>query len=109
MKLIIAIVHERDRQDICDLLLEHGWQFTVVASTGGFLREGKSTLLIGADAGDVDAIIEIVKRCSSSREQVMTQPPMDFMGAATSIMMPIKVKVGGAVMFVVDVERFERA
>ena len=109
MKLIIAIVHERDRQDICDLLLEHGWQFTVVASTGGFLREGKSTLLIGADDQDVDSIIEIIKKSSSSREQVMTQPSMDMLGATAAIMSPIKIRVGGSVMFVVDVERFEKA
>ena len=109
MKLIIAIVHERDRQDICDLLLENGWQFTVVASTGGFLREGKSTLLIGADDKDVDSIIEVIKESSSSREQIMAQPPMDLLGATATIMAPVKVKVGGAVMFVVDVERFERA
>ena len=68
MKLIIAIVHERDRQDICDLLLENNWRFTVVASTGGFLREGKSTLLIGAEDDQVDNILEVIKSASSSMD-----------------------------------------
>ncbi|MBP5274320.1 MAG: cyclic-di-AMP receptor [Abditibacteriota bacterium] len=109
MKLIIAIVHERDRQDICDLLLENNWRFTVVASTGGFLREGKSTLLIGAEDDQVDNILEVIKSASSSREQIMTQPPMDLMGGAASVMAPVRVRVGGAVMFVVNVEQFEKA
>ena len=109
MKLIIAIVHERDRQDICDLLLENNWRFTVVASTGGFLREGKSTLLIGADDEQVDNIIDVIKTASSSREQIMTQPPLDMMGTPASVMAPVRIRVGGAVMFVVDVERFEKA
>ncbi len=108
MKLIIAIVHERDRQDICDLLLENNWRFTVVASTGGFLREGKSTLLIGAEDDQVDNIIDVIKSASSSREQIMTQPTMDLLGATTSVMAPVSIRVGGAVMFVVNVERFEK-
>lgn len=108
MKLIIAIIHERDRQKAGDALLQAGHKFTVVASTGGFLRDGNTTLLIGAPSEQVDEIIEIVGGCCSTREQFVNQPPPDALGAGGMLMNPVKVSLGGAIMFVVDVERFER-
>ncbi|MBQ0104607.1 MAG: cyclic-di-AMP receptor [Armatimonadetes bacterium] len=108
MKLVIAIVHERDKMEICDALTEDGFQYTVVASTGGFLRDGKSTLLIGIDDSKVDDVIDTIKKTSSTREQIVTQPPMDLM-SGMGMMSPIKVQVGGAVIFVLNVERFEHA
>jgi uncharacterized protein YaaQ len=108
MKLIVAIVHERDRQTICETLLQDGQQFTVIATTGGFLRDGNTTLLIGADDDKVDGIITLLKSNCSTREQYVTQPPIDMIGAGGMVMGAVKVSVGGAIIFVVDVERFER-
>ncbi len=108
MKLIIAIVHERDRQKVSDALLQGGHKFTVVASTGGFLRDGNTTLLIGAPNEQVDEVIGIIGGCCSTREQFVNQPPPDALGAGGMLLNPVKVSVGGAIMFVVDVERVER-
>lgn len=108
MKLIIAIVHERDKQRVSDALLQAGHQFTNIATTGGFLRDGNSTMLIGAPKEKVDEIIGTIKGCCSSREEYINQPPPDVLGATVLMMNPIKINVGGAIVFVVDVERFER-
>lgn len=108
MKLILAIVHQRDRQKACDELLQAGHQFTVVASTGGFLRDGNATLLLGAEDDRVDEILGILGACCSTREQFVNQPPPDAMAAGGMLLNPVKVKVGGAIMFVLDVERVER-
>ena len=108
MKLIIAIIHERDKQKTCDALLEAGHKFTEVASTGGFLRDGNTTLLLGAPKEQVDEVMKIIGAQCSTREQFVSQPPPDALGAGGMLLTPIKVQVGGAVMFVVDVERFER-
>lgn len=108
MKLIIAIVHERDRQKASDALLQAGHKFTVVASTGGFLRDGNTTFLIGAADNEVDGVISSISGCCKTREQFVNQPPPDALGAGGMLLNPIKVDVGGAIMFVVDVERFER-
>ena len=108
MRLIIAIVHERDKQAVSDALLQAGHKFTVVASTGGFLRDGNTTLLIGAKKEDVDGVIEVLRGCCSTREQFVTQPAPDILGAGGGMMTPVKVNVGGAIIFVVDVEKFER-
>lgn len=107
MKLIIAIVQERDRQRVSDALLQAGHQFTVVASTGGFLRDGNTTFLIGAKVDVVDDIINLVGSVCKAREQYVNQPMPDIMGAA--LISPVKVTVGGAIIFVVNVEQFERA
>jgi uncharacterized protein YaaQ len=108
VKLIIAIVHERDRQKASDALLQAGHKFTVVASTGGFLRDGNTTFLVGVPDAEVDGAISAISSCCSTREQFVNQPPPDALGAGGMMLNPIKVNVGGAIMFVVDVERFER-
>jgi len=108
LRLIIAIVHERDRQRVGDALLQAGRQFTTIATTGGFLRDGNTTLLIGAQKEHVDEIIDVIKGCCSTREQFVDQPVPNVMGADGALATPIKVEVGGAIVFVVNVEKFER-
>lgn len=108
MKLIIAIVHERDKQRVSDALLQAGHQFTTIAATGGFLRDGNSTMLIGTPVDKVDNVIDCIRGCCSSREEYINQPPLDVLGTTAMMMNPIKVNVGGAIIFMVDVERFER-
>ncbi|MCE5314154.1 MAG: cyclic-di-AMP receptor [Armatimonadota bacterium] len=108
MKLLISIVHERDKQRVNDALLRAGYKFTVVASTGGFLRDGNTTLLIGAEENQVDDIIEVIGGCCSSRDEYINQTPPDALGAAGVLLNPVKITVGGAVVFVVDVEQFVR-
>ncbi|MGQ9579454.1 MAG: cyclic-di-AMP receptor [Armatimonadota bacterium] len=108
MKLIIAIIHERDKHKVSDTLLEAGHKFTVIATTGGFLRDGNCTLLIGADDDKVDEIITLLDKCCHAREHFVSQPPIDTLAAGGMVMTPIKVTVGGAIIFVVDVERYQR-
>jgi uncharacterized protein YaaQ len=108
MKLVIAIIHERDKHRVSDALLQDGHKFTNIATTGGFLRDGNCTLLIGADDDKVDEIVSILENCCHSREQFVSQPPIDTLASGTMLMNPVKVTVGGAIIFVVNVERYER-
>jgi len=108
MKLLITIVHERDFQKVSDALLGAGYKFTKVSSTGGLLRDGNATLLIGVEDSEVDQVVSIIRDSSKTREQYMTMPPPDVMPSGTFIPNPVKVTVGGAVIFVVNIERFER-
>ncbi len=108
MKLVMAIIHEKDQRSLQDNLLENNYQFTNVASTGGFLREGNVTLMIGVDEEQVEGVIEIIRESCRAREQYVNIMPaaMDTMGSVISN--PIKVSIGGATVFVLDVERFEK-
>jgi len=108
VKLVIAIVHERDKHKVSDALLQAGHKFTIVASTGGFLRDGNVTFLVGTEDENIDGVIEIVRTWCSSREQYITQPMPDAIAPAGAVMSPVKVCVGGAIIFVVDVEKYER-
>ena len=108
MKLIIAVVQDKDRRKVTDALLEEGYKFTNIASTGGFLREGNVTFLIGVQESQVDKAIELVGRHSKTREQFVNVFPPTIEPIGTCVPSPVKVLVGGATVFVVNVDRFEK-
>jgi uncharacterized protein YaaQ len=108
MKLILTVVHGKDQRRVQDNLLEHQFQFTNVASTGGFLREGNVTLMIGVDEDQVDAVIEVIRESCQTREQYVNVMPPTMEPVGTVIPSPVKVMVGGAIIFVLDVGRFEK-
>jgi uncharacterized protein YaaQ len=108
MKLVITVVHDRDKNKITESLLRNGFKFTKIGSTGGFLREGNVTLLIGVEENEVDRVLQVIGESCKTREQFVNVLPPDAAPVGTFIPSPVKVLVGGAVVFVVDVERFER-
>jgi uncharacterized protein YaaQ len=108
MKLAICIVHNRDRNKLTDEMLKAGFKFTVIGSTGGFLREGNSTLLIGVEEELVPALKEIVQASCKAREQMVNVMPFEAAPPGAFIPSPVKVPVGGAVLFFLDVDEFVR-
>ena len=108
MKLVITVVHDRDKNKITQALLRNDFKFTKIGSTGGFLREGNITLLIGVDEKDVEKVLRVIGENCNTREQFVNVLPPDAAPVGTFMPSPVKVLVGGAVSFVVDVERFER-
>ncbi len=75
MKLVIAIVHERDKHRLADRLIDAGFTFTKLGSTGGFLRQGNATLLIGVEEDNVSAVLDLVNECAGSCERFVNVPP----------------------------------
>jgi len=61
MKLILAVVRDIDTESILNTLLPKGFRVTRLASTGGFLRRGSTTLMIGVDEGQESAVIDLLK------------------------------------------------
>src|SRR5688500_2282832 len=108
MKLIVAVIHDRDQKRTSDALLRAQFKFTKIASTGGFLREGNVTMLIGAAADEVENVLQILNESSRMREQYVNVLPPEASPVGTFLTSPVKVQVGGAIAFVLDVERFER-
>lgn len=109
MKLVVCVVHNRDKGKIAEELIRAGFKFTVIASTGGFLREGNTTLLIGLEESERSTLMELIAQNCKTREQVLNVMPVEAAPAAGAILSsPVKVPVGGAVVFVLDVEHFER-
>lgn len=108
MKLAVCIVHNRDKGRVTDELVKAGFKFTVIGSTGGFLREGNTTFLIGVDESELTALQKVVSQNSQSREQLVNVMPFEAAPPGAFIPSPVKVPVGGAVMFVMNVEQFHR-
>ena len=104
MKLVIAIVKSDDSHNVMSELTKAGFYATKLSTTGGFLRAGNSTILVGVEDEKTKEVIEIIKEYSSERTELL-QPFFPLQGS--EIMAPmVNVSVGGATIFVLDVEQF---
>lgn len=108
MKLVVAIVQDKDASRLIEALVERGYRATKLATTGGFLREGNTTLLVGTEDERVDDVLAVIREICRPREQVVT--PLAPAGAPVDAYIPysVEVLVGGATVFVLNVERHER-
>ena len=106
MKLIIAIVQDDDASDLIDIITEEGFRVTKLATTGGFLKSGNTTLMIGVDEAKVDKVLAKIEEICKTREQVVTSPSPVAGSTGVYIPYPVEVEVGGATIFVVDVDKF---
>ena len=106
MKLIIAIVQDDDAGDLIDIITEEGFRVTKLATTGGFLKSGNTTLMIGIEIDKVDKVLKIIDDVCKTREQIVTSPSPVAGSTGVYVPYPVEVEVGGATIFVVDVDRF---
>ena len=60
-KLIIAIIRDNDAVAVTDALIAGSFRVTRIASTGGFLRQGNTTLIVGVEGDKVDGVIETLR------------------------------------------------
>ena len=109
MKLIVAIVQDVDAGRVLDALMTEGYRTTKISSTGGFLVRGNTTILIGVQDEQVDPVLDVLrKHCEARREFVSPVLPLSEAASAHHWVQPMEVEVGGATVFVLDVERFEQ-
>ncbi|AKL93590.1 hypothetical protein CACET_c00720 [Clostridium aceticum] len=106
MKLVVAIVHDEDAARLMEELTNNNFRMTKLATTGGFLRAGNTTLLVGTEDEEVDRVISIIKDNCESRKEMVASPAPVSGPAGIFIPYPIEVMVGGATVFVIDVEKY---
>ncbi|KMK74463.1 cyclic-di-AMP receptor [Alkalihalobacillus pseudalcaliphilus] len=108
MKLVMAVVQDKDSNRLSDALIDADFRATKLASTGGFLKAGNTTFLIGTEDEKIETLMEIIKENCKSREQLVA--PISPMGgnADSYVPYPVEVQVGGATVFVLPVEQFEQ-
>ncbi|WP_027623573.1 cyclic-di-AMP receptor [Clostridium lundense] len=106
MKLIIAVVQDDDASDLIDLLTDAGFRVTKLATTGGFLKSGNTTLMIGVEEEKVDKVIGTIEEICKTRKQVVTAPSPIAGSTGIYVPYPVEVEVGGATVFVLDVDKF---
>ncbi|WP_274365816.1 cyclic-di-AMP receptor [Paenibacillus thermotolerans] len=107
MKLVIAVVQDKDSNRLSNALIAQGIRATKLASTGGFLRAGNTTFMIGIEDDRIPDVLSVIKANCKVRDQLVT--PVTPMGGTTDsyIPFPVEVQVGGAAVFIMPVERFE--
>lgn len=108
MKLVIAVVQDKDSPKLAQNLVKTGIRATKLATTGGFLHAGNTTFMIGTPEERVDEVLDVIKSSCRSREQIVT--PMSPMGSQLEsyVPYPVSVQVGGATCFVLDIEQFQQ-
>lgn len=104
MKLIICIVQDQDAGALIDDLTQHQFRVTKLSSTGGFLKSGNTTLLVGVEEKEVDSVLRIIEENCKTREITTSLMTMNMPGD-TYMPFPLEVRVGGATVFVLDVEK----
>ena len=108
MKLVIAIVQDEDAGRLVSALMEQGFGVTKLATTGGFLRAGNTTLISGVEDERLDEALGIIEKICKSREQITASASPIGSSAAGGVYVPypIRVTVGGATIFVLEVAQF---
>ena len=106
MKLVIAIVQDKDSHRLSNALVKSNYRATKLATTGGFLKAGNTTFLIGVDDNKVEDVLRLIKENCKAREQLVS-PVSPLGGNADSyVPYPVEVQVGGATVFVLPIEQF---
>ena len=108
MKLIMAIIHDEDAFHIMDVLNEKGYSVTKLASTGGFLRAGNTTLICGVDNDKVDDLVSIIETKCKGRKQITSINSSHMSATESYVPYPVEITVGGATIFVLDIETFKK-
>lgn len=106
MKLLIAIVNDDDSDDLIDTLTEKDFRITKLATSGGFLKAGNTTLMMGVEDTKTEEVISIIKDICKERDEIIPSPIPITESPEIYIQYPIEVKVGGATVFIIDVEQF---
>ena len=106
MKMVFAIINQDDTNKVVTELTKKNYQVTKLSTTGGFLKAGNTTILIGVSEERVDDVIETIGKFSKTRKQVI--PGASELNTGFFPSVPVEVSVGGATVFVLDVDRFEK-
>lgn len=108
MKLIYAIVHDEDSSRLVVELNKNGFRVTKLNSSGGFLRSGNTTLMLVVDEEQLPQVLETIRTHSSARKAAINTNVTPSSIAGAYIPYPVEVTIGGATVFVLNVEYFEK-
>lgn len=108
MKLVVSIVHNEDAGSLVDALLEREFRATRLHSSGGFLKQSNATVIVGVEDAEVEEVLGIVRENCHARSQIVNPMPPIMEPGEFFMPYPLEVEVGGATVFVLPVERFER-
>ena len=106
MKLILAIVSNDDAPAVSTALTKNNFYITRLATTGGFLRAGNTTIIVGTEDENVERVIELIGSEAKRRTEIVPSTASYDIGRYASF--PVEVQIGGATIFVLDVDQFRK-
>ena len=108
MKLVLAIINDEDAFHVMDALSEKGFFITKLATTGGFLRSGMTTIISGVQEERVEEFIGILEKKCKSRKQITSVNTTHVSTTESYVPYPVEVTVGGATIFVLNIDDFRK-
>lgn len=105
MKLVIGIINNDDANDLLAEITKASFQATKLSTSGGFLKMGNVTVLVGVEDEQVDEVVEIFRSCCSRRTQMMPSAPPYNLSEGFVSAAPVQVTIGGATLFIIDVDK----
>ena len=108
-KLVYAIVRNDNEDDVVSLLNQNHYSVTRLSTTGGFLKKGNTTLMIGVEDEEVEEVISLIKQeCGQHQKLTVNMPYISGTAMVNYATMPMTVEVGGATIFVINVDHYEK-
>ena len=108
MKLVVGIVNHDDAGRLVTALTGAGYRATTISTTGGFLRQGNATVLVGTKDDQVAQVLELIKENCHTRHQFVNPLPPVMEPGEMYMPSPVEVQVGGATVFILKVVQFEQ-
>ena len=110
--LILAILNSRDSDETISSLTENGFSVTVLGTTGGFLKQKNTTLLIGTNTDSCEKVKSILREKAGVREEPDFNSVFYASSLEASIAMhsipPIMHTVGGVTAFTIKLDGMEK-
>lgn len=109
MKLVVVVIQDEDANKVSAELRDKNFGLTKLASTGGFLSSGNTTLMIGVEKEKVEEVLDIIRNNCKTRKKLTTaMMPSAYTASSGYIPRSMEVLIGGATVFVLDVDKFEK-
>ena len=108
VKLVVVVAHNEDAGSLVDALLDREFRATRLHSSGGLLKQSNATIMVGVEDDEVDEVLDIVRQSCTSRTAVVNPMPPIMEPGEFFMPYPLEVEVGGATIFVLAVDRFEK-
>ena len=108
MQLVLAIVHSDDAAGLIDSLTKRGFRATRISTAGGFLKESNATILLGVEPAQVDEVLSVIQNNCQTRTQYINPLPPVMEPGEFYMPYPVEVQIGGATVFVLDIDSFVR-
>jgi uncharacterized protein YaaQ len=108
VKLVMAVVQNEDAGPLVAALLERDFRATRLHSSGGFLKQTNATVMVGVADEQIEDVLAVIRENCHARTQLVNPMPPIMEPGELYMPYPLEVEVGGAMVFVLPVERVER-